>query len=476
MATQTLPGAERLRHIRSHVETTPGLLRLGLATTWVLGLLLFLLVRAGVEQHQKALDTVGHEATDSITAAEEMKAWLADMDSEAANGLLDKPDDTKPTADSYEQRRLQVNGNFIAAAKNITYPEEEDILKRLLNQFGPYEEAVARARLLHRRGDEKAAPEEYRRAHAIMAQQGDKISDKGLIAAADALDHVNDQQLVTRYTAEQRSAGWFLAGVVLPGLAMLGTLAALQVLLYHRAHRVFNPALLGATALAGGFLIYVVSSFATVGHDLKWAKEDAFDSIGALWRARADAYDANGEESRWLLDAKEHEAHENAFREKVGRLVTLPPGMTYPQLVAAVRKLRLPGEVARLPQGFEGHLAKELRNITFDGEEEAAKDMLAKFGDYLAIDDKIRQLEAENKHREAVQLCTGYRAGESNWAFKQFDDVLEKVLKINDGEFHHAVTEGQGALPRSDVAAMVLLAVAVLTYLGLRPRLLEYAV
>ena len=219
-----------------------------------------------------------------------------------------------------------------------------------------------------------------------------------------------------------------------------------------------------------------MASFVAVGHDLKWAKQDAFDSVGFLWRARADAYDANGEESRWLLDPKQHETYAKAFREKVGRLVTLPPGMTYPQLVAAVRKLRLPGEIARLPQSFEGHLAKELRNITFDGEEEAAKDMLAKFGDYLAIDDKIRQLEAENKHREAVQLCTGYREGESNWAFKQFDDALEKVLKINDGEFRHAVTEGQGALPRSDVAVVVLLAVAVLTYLGLRPRLLEYAV
>jgi hypothetical protein len=476
MATQTLPVAERLLHIRSRVGTTPGLLRLGMVATWVLSLLLFLLVWAGIERHQKALDTVGHDATASITAAQEMKARLADMDSEAANELLDKPDDTKHTADSYEKRRLQVTDNLIVAIRNITYPEEEPILKQLLNQLGAYEEAVGRARVLHLRGEGTAALEEYRRAHAIMAQPGDKISDTGLIAAADALDQVNDKQLVRRYTAEQLAAWSLLAVVVLPGLGLLGTLTALQLLLYRRMHRVFNPALLGATALAAGFLIYVVSSFAAVGRDLKRAKQDAFDSVGALWRARADAYDANGEESRWLLDPDRHEAYAKAFHEKVGRLVTLPPGMTYSQLVSAVYNLRLPAEAARLPQGFDGHLAKELRNITFPGEEEAAKDMLAKYGTYLAIDDKIRQLETEGKHPEAVRLCTGYREGESNWAFKQFDEALGKVLKINGDEFDRAIAAGKAALAGSEpAAAVVLLAVAVLTYVGLRPRLLEFA-
>ena len=35
--------------------------------------------------------------------------------------------------------------------------------------------------------------------------------------------------------------------------------------------------------------------------DLRVAKEDAFDSIHALWQARAVAYDANGDETRYLL-------------------------------------------------------------------------------------------------------------------------------------------------------------------------------
>ena len=38
------------------------------------------------------------------------------------------------------------------------------------------------------------------------------------------------------------------------------------------------------------------------GHELKVAKEDAFDSVRALWLARAVAYDANSDGSRWLLD------------------------------------------------------------------------------------------------------------------------------------------------------------------------------
>jgi hypothetical protein len=475
MATHTLPVAERLQQIRSRVETTPGLLRLGELATWVLAVVLFLLVYEGVSQHRQALKTVGQDATASITAAQQLKAWLADMHSDAANELLDPPGANKQAAEGYEERRRDATNSLVAAARNITYDQEDDLVKRLLNQFGPYEEAVARARLLHRRGDEAAALEEYRRANGIMYQDGKTIPEKGLIAAADALTRVNQEQLDGRYAAEQWSSGWYLAGVVLPGLALLGTLAALQVFLFRRMHRVLNPGLLAATALAAGLLIYVVGSFVTVGRDLKWAKQDAFDSVGYLWRARADAYDANGEESRWLLGQKRHDEYEEAFHEKAGRLVTLPRGMTYPQLVAAVGKLHLPQEAKQLPAAFKGHLAQELGNITFVGEEEAAKKALAKFGDYLAIDGKIRQLEREHKHAEAVRLCTGYDEGQSNWAFRQFVDALETVLKINDDEFHRAIRQGEAALwGCREAAAVVLLAVAVLTYVGLRPRFREY--
>jgi hypothetical protein len=477
MATQTLPVPGQLRQIRSRVETTPGLLRLGQAAVWVLGLVLFLLVWAGVQQHRHALNTVSYEATASITAAQQLKAYLTDMHGDAANELLDTPDANKQAVAGYDQRRVQAVDSLVAAARNITYPREEDLVKRLLTQLGLYEEAVARARLSHRRDDGAAALEEYRHADRIMYQEGEKVPDKGLVAAADTLTRVNQEQLDGRYAAEQRSSGWFLAGVVLPGLVLLGTLAALQGFLFRRMHRVINPALLAATALIAGFLIYVVTCFVAVGRDLKWGKQDAFDSVGFLWRARADAYDANGEAGRRLLDPERHDAHEQAFREKVGRLVTLPPGTKYPDLLAAVRGLRLPEEAGRLPPAFKGHLADELRNITFAGEQQAAKDALATFGDYLAIDDQVRQLEKEKKHREAVQLGTGYKPGELNGAFRRFDAALGKVLQINEDEFHRAIRQGEAALAGCEaVAAVVLLAVAVLTYVGLRPRLREYTV
>jgi hypothetical protein len=58
-----------------------------------------------------------------------------------------------------------------------------------------------------------------------------------------------------------------------------------------------------------------------------------------------------------------------------------------------------------------------------------------------------------------------------------FDDAPGKVLQINEDEFHRAIKEDEAALAWSEVAAaVVLLAVAVLTYTGLRPRLREYAV
>jgi hypothetical protein len=311
-----------------------------------------------------------------------------------------------------------------------------------------------------------------------MYQQGERITQKGLLAAADALDEVNRRELDSRYASVQASSWLVLVEVVLLALVLLAMLAALQFFLYRRMHRVLNPVLLGATVLTAGFLIYTLVAFLSVSHSLKVAKQDAFDSIHFLRRAQAEAYDANGEESRWLLDDnKQRDTDEKAFRDKAGRLVTLPSGMTFAQLVDLVH-------AGKVPAGFKGYVADELRNITFVGEQAAANDTLAKFGQYLDIDAKIRKLENEGQHAEAVKLCIGYNKGESNWAFQQFDEALGKTLKINDDAFHSAIDQGEATLGIREggmaiftiAAAVVALAVAVLTYVGLRPRFREYAV
>ena len=54
------------------------------------------------------------------------------------------------------------------------------------------------------------------------------------------------------------------------------------------------------------------------------AKQDAFDSILALSKARAVSYDANADESRYLLDPQRANRYEQAFLEKSSHVIGMP--------------------------------------------------------------------------------------------------------------------------------------------------------
>jgi hypothetical protein len=76
---------------------------------------------------------------------------------------------------------------------------------------------------------------------------------------------------------------------------------------------------------------------ATLFHEadqFKRAKQDAFDSINALTRARAISYDANADESRWLLDR--NAALQGGFFAKASQIAAVP-GVDGPSAAADPR-------------------------------------------------------------------------------------------------------------------------------------------
>jgi hypothetical protein len=462
MSTQVVTIRGRIRWVQDRLATTPGRLWLALLAVWLLALLFFAAVAAGVRLHRRAIQTIGKDAAPSIVAAQKIRASLADMHSNAANILLYQPGQGEGPARDYEKRRREVTEGILDAAGNITYGEaEKGPLRRLLEGLGNYEAAVARARVLHER-KERGYLEQHRSADQIMSG--------ALLPAADDLDRANRDALDRGYAAARASSSWALAGVVLAGLALLGVLAVAQVFLTRRMRRLLNPGLAAASALALGFLIYTIVVFNLRARSLKVAKEDAFQSIHDLWRARAEAYDANGDESRWLLDRARAADYQKSFDAKSARLISpLPEGDAHEQLLAEVQR-------GAKPSGFKGYLADELGNITFAGEREAALSALETFRQYMAIDADIRRLERAGKHDKAVALCLGEKPGESNWAFARFDDALGKTIQINQDAFDAAVERSFRSLGVFDLAApLAALGVAVLAFFGLLPRLREYA-
>jgi hypothetical protein len=140
--------------------------------------------------------------------------------------------------------------------------------------------------------------------------------------------------------------------------------------------------------------------------------------------------------------------------------------------------------------GFTGYLADELNNITFPGEREAAVKTLAAFASYLSVDAEIRRLEnsGPEHHQDAVNLCVGSAAGQSHWAFAQFDSALGETLRINQEQFDRAVKAGlssvgtlNGRVTIWEIAHTMefkafawAVVIAALIAAGLAPRIKEY--
>ena len=253
-------------------------------------------------------------------------------------------------------------------------------------------------------------------------------------------------------------------GVGGASLAALLASARMQLQAMRRTHRVLNLPLVGANVLLACFTLGLSSALAAQNEDLRAAKTDCVDSIHALRKAHAVAYDANADESLYLLGPSTRAQYDAPFHQKTGLLADAPVTDAVADSAAAGSK-----------QTFHGFLADELNNITFVGEQAAATETLISWGKYIALDTQIRASETSGHHSDAVTLCTGSAPGQSDYAFSQFDDALGKTLGINQDQFDLTVKKAfSGLNPLPVFAAVSVLLMIILTWLGLAPRLREY--
>lgn len=442
--------------------TTPQLLKGGLYLSWGASLLLLLTTMAAVQGQRQAIKTVGEDSAPSIVVAQRIKDALAGMDAFVASELLVPTGQNPNAVNGYEERRKALAERLVLAAKNITYGDAEQVpITNLQLGLADYIAKIQQARDFHERGETAAVLRAYHSAAEVI--------DKRLLPEADALDKANLDVLNRTYNRQKFASSGSLAFVEISGLILIGVLVAIQVFLYYRMRRILNPLLLAATAIALIFLGYTTRAFLSSAHNLKVAKEDAFESMHALRQARALAYSANGDKSRYLLDAEFASNHEQAFFNKVTKITQLPSGQTFETVAAALAN-------GQKVNGFTGYLGDELNNVTFPGEQAAAVGTISTFGNYLAIDKQIRQLQKNGKHQEAIALAVGNKPGQSNWAFDQFRDAHQKTFDINQQAFDNAIQQGSRDMDGFAIATpVVAVLIASLTLFGLLPRLKEYS-
>ena len=444
-----------------YLATTPGRMQALAVTIALISLLLWLLVQSGLSAARQTVQTIGKDSAPSIVAAEQINASLADMDANAANGFFKQGQ--SEALKQYETDRRQANDAITTAAQNITFGDEERVpILTLANGLQTYVGLVEQARQQgYPVGLTKLALASYQMRNT-------------LIPAAVQLDKVNFDHLQKSYAAGQQSLGSHQSLVVVGGVVLIVLLAAAQFYLILKTNRFINLPLAGATVATALFVLVMFGVLTAEKERLRAAKEDGFDSIRALWKARAAAFEANGDESAYLLvydESADTRRSDRArytlqFQQKSKQVADTSPSLLASALAPA------PGQKVL----FTGYLANELNNITFDGEKQAAEQMTHDYAASMQIDRKIRELEEAGQHEAAVALCAGAGADQSNGAFDKFDKSLGAVLKINQDEFDKTVAAAFGtfkwAMPIAPVFALLI---ASLAWFGLYQRIREYS-
>lgn len=436
------------------------ILRSGWYATWIVSFFLLVVSIYTANSQRQALKTVGKDAVLSIIAAQQLRDSFADIDASLASELLSKPGKDLQAMADFEKNRKKIADRLLAASKNITFKEEEPIVQGLqrntIEYFLKFQETLDTNKL----GNPVNTLNVYREAASIV--------DNKIFPQAQKLDEVNNTYLKDSYEIDGSINEGLTGLVTIIGLVQLSILVVIQLFLYRRMQRILNRSLLAASAISTIFLGYTIFSFMSASSNLKIAKEDAFDSIYALRKMRSISYKANGDESRYLLDAANAGKHEIAFNTNIAHIIKIPPSLSVAKIIQNTNE-------NRKSDGFTGLFADEFNNITFDGEKKLAIDSFQAFNDYLAIDAQIRQLYHSGKVAEAIALYIGNKPGQSNWAFDNYKKVHTKLIDLNKIELDRHIKIAEDGLGYFEIiAAGALGSVAILTLFGLRPRLMEY--
>ena len=449
-------------------DVTPVRLRLLLVGICLSSFLFCLIATITVGQHEHALKTVGNDAVPSVIAAHQIKMGVETMDADLADELLypAAQPDSQYMANDFEMARLVVCKELVAAAKNITYPSEQEPIENIQIALGQFEAQAQAARDSHRAGKNSDALLQYRTALQTL-------EDK-LLPSADALNKSNVDVLEETYAHEKGLSAMARGLVMVLGLLLIGLLVYTQIYLNIRFHRRVNMPLLIVTVGLAILLQHLTAALGSSSLHLKVAKEDAYDSILALLDARSDSYESNAAESRWLLDPARAAIYRKQFADTVAQVARFDPGSNFSKTIALAESQLANNEKLNLPS-FKGSLADELNNVRFPGEGEAALEALEAFNNYCSIDQKTEQLERSGDHAGALKLALGFDPNGSNFHFSRYDDALGRALKINEEVLQMSVKRAGKSLDDQVIICFLLsIFIAVCADIGLRPRIEEY--
>lgn len=440
-----------LRSGRVRAPSTPFILRFAMAFA-VLPVAAFgAAIHLGVQRNDSTVRTVGSEATRGIAYAQALKVDLAELDEVVVRSLLvDEPLEANGFPADYNVKRADVHeGLVLAAVVSSSGAAYEQPLANIDYVMSHYHALVKDAFSADAEGETTSALEAYAQAHQIMAET--------LLPEADFVDKANSYVLNDTYDTQQARSASTVRVMVMTWLALLAFLVLAQIVLARRFRRVINLGLALATvvALAGG--AFTVNRLSDSASHLTRAREQAFDSVHVLARARAAVVSARQAQGQFLLDPSA-EGSRAGFLDQVQRLLRVQ-GASPTDLI----------DVASVPDGAGGYLARVAGPGSTTADPEAADRAVAAFGTFLAEDAAMRDLVANGDTDGARLSYTN--AG----AYAQLDAAINTAQTNEQDSFDEAAGDAADAARLLDEANVLsAVGVLVLALLGLFQRLREY--
>ena len=474
-------GLRRLRHRPrwTRFADTPTRLRAMITGVLVLTAVLGLVCWHADSGARSTWTAVTTSQAPQVVDASALYQALTDQDAQTANILVDGDDPTLAanrataltayTTDRANADRALQQATLSAAGDSAVQKALADVL----DGMGSYDDLAARAMELNdyrKAGSgnpDATALTEYRKATDLMRTS--------LLPAADRLLQADNAAYNNSYTTQRGElSDAELWTVALGGLLLL-SLLGLQLWLLARFRRVVNPPLAAATLLTVLLVGLACTLYPDERNDLHTARRDAFDSVVALDRARAVSYDANADESRYVLDQGRRTQYQDYFFTNSQELAELPGATSVFDYDSALAGAISAYDADHSKVEFGGYFGTEFNNITFPGERAAAEATLNAYRKYELDDRTMRGYVTGGQLGAAVSYNTSLAPGGSNADFALYDAALTKLIGINYSAYQKAAGEGQSELSdRLPLLAGGAVAIMVLCMLGAQPRLKEY--
>jgi hypothetical protein len=412
--------------------TTPGWFRLA-AVILVAGLVTLAVVSVRVVlDRSDATNAVADDATPLLVSAEDLYVALADADAAASTAFLAAGDEPRAL-------RIRYLDDLETAGAELT-----NLAARSRGSTGSSEAVAGMGReLLVYAGQVEAARTNNRQDFPVGAAYLRKASDEmrnSILPTASGVYEAAARRLYDEY-ARGASARDRVVLVVAGGV-VLALLVATQVLVARRTRRVLNAGLVGATVVVAAVGAWAMVALDQQQEALIRSQREGSDQLITLSNARIFALRARSNENLHLIER----GAEPSFLEEFDTI-----------------------QVFMSREGGQLDQAAQLAERT--GSAGAVRDIRGLWDRYLAVHDRVRQLDEANQYTQAVRVAVN----DGDAAALRLDDALGAEIDAARDRLDAAATTARSHM-RWLVAVVVsaILAAAVLVACGLWVRIREY--